>query len=156
MTMTVDDIVVSLREMLDVNRGSNTLTQRLAGGSLTVLYEFKVPDGGEVVPYTLTVAGDRRAIEPGAVPYDDADIVIRTEPLTLHRLTNGDLSGREAIVGGLLDIRRAPSMPKLLLMRSLLNRYKKARLRGDLDPATPVGDVRDAIVEPDSGRDPRD
>lgn len=137
MTMTVDEIVVSLRQMLEVSRDSATLTRRLAGGTLTVLYEFQVPDAAPV-PYHLTVSGDMRAIEPGPVPYDHADVVIRTEPLTLHRLTSGDLSGREAIVGGLLDIRKAPSLPKLLLMRSLLNRYKKARQRGQLpDPGQP-------------------
>ena len=72
-----------------------------------------------------------RGVEEGGIPYDDADIVIRTEPLTLHRLTNGDLGGREAIVSGRLDIRKAPSMPKLLFMRSLFNGYKKARLRAE-------------------------
>ena len=45
--------------------------------------------------------------------------MIRTEPLTLHRLTSGELNGREAIVSGLLDIRKAPSVTKLLLMRGL-------------------------------------
>jgi hypothetical protein len=137
--MTVGEIVVELRQMLEVSRGNPTLTQRLAGGSLTVLYEFRVPDA-DSVPYLLTVAPDRRAIEPGAVPYDKVDIVIRAEPLTLHRLTSGDLSGREAIVGGLLDIRKAPSLPKLLQMRALFNRYKKALQRGEITPPTPAGE----------------
>jgi hypothetical protein len=133
-TVTVDEIVLELRQMLDASKGSATLTQRLAGSTLTVLYEFQAP-GGEAVPYLLAVGRDRRAIEPGAVPYDEADIVIRAEPVTLRRLTSGDLSGREAIVGGLLDIRKAPSLPKLLLMRSLFNRYKKALQRGEIPDA---------------------
>jgi hypothetical protein len=139
-TMTVDEIVGELRQMLDVSKGSATLAQRLAGGTLTVLYEFRVP-GGDPVPYVLAVGADRRAIEPGAVPYDDADIVIAAEPVTLHRLTSGDLSGREAIVGGLLDIRKAPSLPKLLLMRSLFNRYKKALQRGEVPDAGPADEA---------------
>lgn len=143
MTMPVAEIVASLQEMLDVSRGSATLAQRLAGGSLSVLYEFQAPDAA-LEPYTLTVAGDERALVAGSVPYDQADIVIRCEPLTLHRLVSGELGGREAIVGGLLDIRRAPSLPKLLLMRSLLNRYKKARQRAaaTTPPASFLDDQR--------------
>jgi hypothetical protein len=139
-TMTVEEIVVELRQMLEVNRGNTTLSQRMAGRSLTVLYEFRVA-GADAVPYLLTVAPDRRAIEPGAVPYDGVDIVIRAEPLTLHRLTSGDLSGREAIVGGLLDIRKAPSLPKLLQMRAMFNRYKKALQRGEIAPPPAAGDL---------------
>jgi hypothetical protein len=139
-TVTVDEIVLELRRMLEVSKGSATLAQRLAGNALTVLYEFQAPGGA--VPYLLTVGRDRRAIEPGAVPYDEADIVIRAEPVTLHRITSGDLSGREAIVGGLLDIRKAPSLPKLLLMRSLFNRYKKALQRGEIPAAAPEDDER--------------
>jgi hypothetical protein len=129
--MTIEDVVAELRDMLEVSRRNPTLAQRLGGGALTVLYEFQT-GGPEPTPYLLTVERDRRAIEPGAIPYEQADIVIRTEPLTLHRLTSGELGGREAIVSGLLDIRKAPSMPKLLLMRSLFNRYKKALQRGEI------------------------
>ena len=131
MSITVDEIVVELRQMLAVSRGNTSLADRLGRRNLTVLYEFLVPDA-EPVPYLLTVGREVRSIEPGAVPYDDADIVIRAEPTTLHRLTSGDLSGREAIVGGLLDIRKAPSLPKLLQMRALFNRYKKALHRGEV------------------------
>jgi hypothetical protein len=132
-TMTIDDIVGELRQMLDVSSGNPTLMQRLGNG-LTVLYEFSVPDG-DPVPYLMTVRPQERSVTPGAVAYDDADVVIRAEPITLHRLTSGDLSGREAIVGGLLDIRKAPSLPKLLQMRALFNRYKKALQRGEVTAA---------------------
>jgi hypothetical protein len=141
MSMTVDEIVVELDQMLTVSRGNTSLADRLGHGNLTVLYEFLVPDA-EPVPYLLTVGRDVRSIEPGAVPYDKADIVIRAEPTTLHRLTSGDLSGREAIVGGLLDIRKAPSLPKLLQMRALFNRYKKALHRGEVfAPTDEDGDL---------------
>ena len=136
-TMTIDDIVGELRQMLDVSSGNPTLLQRLGTG-LTVLYEFSVPDG-DPVPYLMTVRPQERSVTPGAVAYDDADVVIRAEPITLHRLTSGDLSGREAIVGGLLDIRKAPSLPKLLQMRALFNRYKKALQRGEVTAALQRG-----------------
>jgi hypothetical protein len=136
-TMTIDDIVGELRQMLDVSSGNPTLLQRLGNG-LTVLYEFSVPDG-DPVPYLMTVRPQERSVTPGAVAYDDADVVIRAEPITLHRLTSGDLSGREAIVGGLLDIRKAPSLPKLLQMRALFNRYKKALQRGEVTAALQRG-----------------
>ena len=123
-TVTAADIVAQLREMLAAGRGNDTLARRLEGGSLTILFEF--PE-----PYTMTVTADDRRVEEGAVPYDDADIVIRAEPLTLHRLTSGELGGREAIVGGLLDIRKAPELNKLLLMRGMFNVHKKARARGE-------------------------
>ncbi|GAA2446684.1 hypothetical protein GCM10010191_74730 [Actinomadura vinacea] len=123
-SMTAAEVVAELREIVAATRGNGTIARRLAGGSLTVLYEF--PE-----PYTLVVRGDERRVDEGAVPYADADIVIRAEPLTLHRLTSGELGGREAIVGGLLDIRKAPALSKLLLMRSLFNVHKKARARGE-------------------------
>ncbi|MEO3813431.1 hypothetical protein ABGB17_30910 [Sphaerisporangium sp. B11E5] len=127
-TMTVQEAVAELREMLAASGSNTTIADRLARGSLSVLYEFLGPDGA-VEPYVMRVRRDLREVAAGAVPYDQADIVIRTEPLTLHRLTSGELGGREAIVSGRLDIRKAPSMPKLLFMRSLFNSYKKTRLR---------------------------
>jgi hypothetical protein len=123
-TMTAADVVAELREIVAAGRGNGTLARRLDGGSLTVLFEF--PE-----PYTMVVTGDDRRVEEGGVPYEDADVVIRAEPLTLHRLTSGELGGREAIVGGLLDIRKAPELSKLLLMRGLFNVHKKARARGE-------------------------
>jgi hypothetical protein len=93
----------------------------------------------------MTVRPQERSVTPGAVAYDDADVVIRAEPITLHRLTSGDLSGREAIVGGLLDIRKAPSLPKLLQMRALFNRYKKALQRGEVTAALQRGEVTAAL-----------
>lgn len=129
--VTVAEVVAELAEMVDVSRSSPTIVQRLLGQSLVVAYEF-TGDGAEVQPYVLRVGGQTWGVEPGPVDPDAADIVIRTAPQTLHQLTSGTLGGREAIVSGLLDIRKAPSMPKLLLMRALFNRHKKARLRGEV------------------------
>ncbi|XVQ09497.1 hypothetical protein ACQP1W_44380 [Spirillospora sp. CA-255316] len=123
-SMTAADVVAELREIVAAGRGNDTLARRLEGGSLTVLFEF--PE-----PYTMVVTGDDRRVDEGGVPYEDADVVIRAEPLTLHRLTSGELGGREAIVGGLLDIRKAPELSKLLLMRGMFNVHKKARARGE-------------------------
>ena len=132
-TMTVEQIVAELRDMLEVTRDSHSLGQRLAGRELSVCtssWQLWTPRcTGRP---TACDAGGRcdRSVTPGAVPHDEVDIVIRAEPSTLHRLTSGELNGREAIVSGLLDIRKAPSMPKLLLMRGLFNQYKKAQARG--------------------------
>lgn len=129
-TMTVAEAVAELREMLAASGANPTIASRLARGSLSVLYEFQGPDD-TIEPYVMRVSPDVREVEPGGVPYDEADIVIRTEPLTLHRLSNGELGGREAIVSGRLDIRKAPSMPKLLFMRALFNSHKKMRMRAE-------------------------
>ena len=135
-TMTVDQIVAELDEMLVVTSNSPTLAQRLSGKELTVLYEFIAATGedGEptIQPYVMHVSRAERGVRPGAVPYDTVDIVIRALPLTLHRLTSGELNGREAIVSGMLDIRKAPSLPRLLMMRGLFNQYKKMRARNQI------------------------
>jgi hypothetical protein len=117
--------------MLEAGRSHRTLAARLAGHRLCILYEFTDPAAPRTAaePYVLRIEGERRTVEPGPVPFEQADIVIRTTPTALHRITNGDLGSREAMAGGLLDIRKAPSMPKLLLMRSLFNTYKKSRRR---------------------------
>jgi hypothetical protein len=145
-TMTVEQIVAELRDMLTVTRDSPTLAQRLTGKDLTVLYEFigtaeeaaDSEDGaGNIHPHVMYVGTAERGVRAGAVPYDEVDIVIRALPLTLHRLTSGELNGREAIVSGMLDIRKAPSLPRLLLMRGLFNQYKKLRARNPV--STSIG-----------------
>ena len=132
--MTIADIAAELDEMLESSRRNPTLTQRLLGQRLTVLYEFIPPEEAAdadptTVPYLLTMAPENSTVEAVAAPYDEVDVVVRATPDTLHRVTNGQLGGREAMVSGLLDIRKAPSMPKLLLLRAMFNAHKKARLR---------------------------
>jgi hypothetical protein len=129
-TRSTEDVVDELAEMVRISRTSPTITQRLIGRALVVLYEFIEP-GGSLSPFVMRVGGRRWGIEPGSIDPAEADIVIRTSPDTLHRLTSGALGGREAIVSGLLDIRKAPSMPKLLMMRALFNQHRKSRLRAE-------------------------
>lgn len=142
---TVADVVTELSEMVEVSRTSPTITQRLLGSTLTILYEFQGPEGG-CEPYVLRIGGDDWSVRPGRIAPEQADIVIGTTPDTLHRLTNGELGGREAMVSGLLDIRKAPAMPKLLLMRALFNRHKKARQRGELPAMTDVEVLSDTCT----------
>jgi hypothetical protein len=132
--MTVAEIAAELDDMVASSSNNPTLTQRLLGRRLTVLYEFIPPEHPAeaepaTVPYLLTMAPERCTVEPVSAPYDTVDVVIRATPDTLHRMTSGELGGREAMASGLLDIRKAPSMPKLLLLRALFNAHKKAQLR---------------------------
>lgn len=136
-SLTIQDLVAELREMAALGRQHQTLARRLLGQNLRIRYELLPAAGEPPVPYLMTVTAERSAVEPADPPYDDVDIVVRATPETMHRVINGGLGGREAMVSGLLELRKAPSMPKLLLMKGLFNRYKKARARGELVPAAP-------------------
>lgn len=127
-TPTPAEIAEQLQAMLAVSQASPGFAQRMTHRSVVV--QFELVADGDVVPYHLWLSGVDGAVSPGARDHDDCDIVIRTDPATLHRLLEGELGGREAIISGRLDIRKAPSMPKLLVMRSLFNRYTKARRSG--------------------------
>lgn len=130
---TIAQIAAQLEEMLVAYQQNPTLTRRLLGQRLRVLYEFLPHEHGaqhqEIVTYLLAIEPDRASVERRSAPYDEVDVVVRTTPDTLRRVTSGELGGREAMVSGLLDLRKTPSMPKLLLMRALFTAYKKARLR---------------------------
>ncbi|HVF20914.1 MAG TPA: hypothetical protein VNA14_11830 [Mycobacteriales bacterium] len=129
MTTTVQEIVDELATVGSVESGTPHRRARFAAAALSVRYEL-VDDDGAVRPYVMRVDGDGCAIAEAGAAAAAEDIVIRTDPTTLHRVLTGGLSGRDAIVGGRLDIRRLPSMPKLLLMRSLFTRYQKTVRRG--------------------------
>lgn len=130
MTTTVDEVLAELTAMASVTRTHSGLRGRLLGSDLTVRYEM-TGDDDAVRPYLLRVTADEAEVVPATT--EAADIVIRAHPHTLHRLISGDLGGREAIASGLLDIRRAPSVPKLLVMRALFNTYRKALRRGEIE-----------------------
>lgn len=130
-TMTVDAIVRELTDVLEVTAHDRGLMTRLAGGNLSICYDFVAPDGAHA-PHLMRISEEERSIRPLPEVDQDADIVLRATPGTLHDLTSGDLSGREAIMSGRLDIRKAPSLPKLLMMRGLFNQYKKALARGEV------------------------
>jgi hypothetical protein len=132
-SITVEEIVAELRTMLDLGRTSPSVVRRTQRQPLTVAYEFVDADG--VHPYHLRIAAGAGTLTAGALSHDEADIVVRTSPTAMHRLLNGDLGGREAVVSGILDLRKAPSMPKLLVLRALFNTYLKAHKRGALEGA---------------------
>lgn len=134
-TMSVDDLVIELTEMLEVSRRDPGILERLAGGHLSICYEL-IAEDDQISPHLMTIDGAERSIVPISDTDQDADIVLRAAPLTLHDLTSGDLNGREAIMSGQLDIKKAPSLPKLLMMRGLFNQYKKALARGEVGPSS--------------------
>lgn len=130
MPMTVTEIVAELRGMLALAGDSPSIVRRTQRSALTVLHEL-VDDRGEIVPWSYRLAAGVGTLTPGALDYDACDIVIRTTPADLHRILSGELGGREAVVSGILDLRKAPSMAKLLVMRALFNRYLKLRRGGE-------------------------
>ena len=127
--VTCDEIVAELSEMLMLGADSPSIVRRTRNGGLTVLHELR--DGERIVPYHYRLVAGVGTLAPGALQYEDCDIVIRTTPTALHRILSGELGGREAVASGLLDLRKAPSMPKLLILRALFNRYLKAHKRGE-------------------------
>ena len=129
MTATVDDVVGVLRTMLIVNSRDPKWLKR--GKKITVQYEF--PEHGA---YWCRADGPDWTLEPGSLPDEQCDIVIRTSPDVLYGLLHGSLGGREMMTSGKLSLRKAPPMPMLLVMRAMFNRYTKAVTRGGLDGVT--------------------
>jgi putative sterol carrier protein len=127
-SMTVAELVTELEDMLEKTLASSTLLSRLGRDQLTVCYELVDADG-TVHPYLMSIRGTERGIRALEAVAEDADVVLRATPMTLHNVTTGAMGGREAIMSGQMDIKKAPSLPKLLLMRGLFNQYKKIRAR---------------------------
>lgn len=156
--MTIEDIAAELKDMLEATLRNPTVIQRILRQRLTVLYEFLPPDAAEtdseppIVPYLLVISPERSGVTAASAPYQDVDVVVRTTPDTLHRVTNGELGGREAVVSGQLDIRKVPSMPKLLLLRALFNVHKKSRLRKAATPAASDTHTAAEIATDESAR----
>jgi len=117
-----DAIAEELRAALDVYRAGKP-----ARSPVTVLYELS--DGDGFRSYHTRIAGDESRFAEGALDYAECDVVIRTTPEALHRILAGELAGREAVMSGALDIRKVPSMQKLMVLRALFSRYTKARRR---------------------------
>lgn len=129
MTVTMDELVGVLRTMLIVNSRDPKWLRR--GRKITVQYEF--PGHGA---YWCRAEGPDWVLEPGSLPDEECDIVVRTSPEALHGILHGSLGGREAMVSGRLSLRKAPAMPTLLVLRAMFNRYTKAAARGQLGEAT--------------------
>jgi hypothetical protein len=126
--ITLDDVLGTLRAMLAVNSSDPGWLRR--SRRITVQYEFL--DGDRIRPYHCRVDGPMWTLRPGALPDGDCDVIVATAPATLHGILHGSLGGREAMVSGRLRLRKAPSMPMLLVMRGMFNRYTKAVARGTL------------------------
>ncbi len=123
-TVTIEEIIGELRAMIEHNKTNPGIIQRAFNIPLTVLYEFNV--NGKIESYYFTLQGNVGSLDPGALPYDESDVVIRTTPDAVHQILDGTLSGREAVVSGRMEVIKAPSMPKLLMMRAMFNRYRKS------------------------------
>ncbi|MEN3361638.1 MAG: hypothetical protein V7637_5620 [Mycobacteriales bacterium] len=133
--VTLDEVLDTLRTMLVITSTDPKWLRR--GRQITVQYEFT--DGDRSLPYHCRSEGPKWTLVPGALPDSDCDVIVATAPATLHGILHGELGGREAMVSGRLRLRKAPSMPMLLVMRGMFNRYTKAAARGTL----PTGE-RDA------------
>lgn len=117
------EVLGTLRAMLAFNCGD----PRARGKPVAVQYEFVTPSGP--VSYYCTCRDDEWDLRAGTLPAGHADVIIRTAPDALLAVISGTLGGREAVMSGRMDLRKAPSMPKLLAMRGMFNRYAKAQAR---------------------------
>jgi putative sterol carrier protein len=97
---------------------------------ITIQYEFV--DGETVHAFHSAVHGTDWQFGEGAKPDEECDVILRTTPKALSEVLTGVTGGREAMLNGTLSMRKAPSHPKLLLMRAIFNRYTKAQERGEL------------------------
>ena len=131
--VTLEDVLGTLRAMLAVNSGDPGWLRR--SRRITVQYEFS--DGDRVHPYHCRLDGPQWTLAPGALPDADCDVIVATAPATLQGILRGSLGGREAMVSGRLRLRKAPSMPMLLVLRGMFNRYTKALARGTLPTGRP-------------------
>jgi hypothetical protein len=124
--VSCEQVAAELRAALDVYSSG-----RRRPKSVTVLYEFL--DGATVRPFHTRILDGQTWFAEGALDYDECDLVVRTAPETIHRIMSGELAGREAVMSGTLDFRKAPSVAKLMVLRSLFAQYMKARRRAILD-----------------------
>jgi len=124
--VTCERVVQYLREIANW-ASDGPLVDLTRRNNLKILYEFL--DGEQVVPYHFILQAGNTVFQPGALDYQECDLVIRTTPETLYKILAGQLSSREVLLSGALDIRKAPTMNKLLLFRALFNQYRKSKLR---------------------------
>lgn len=122
-TDELDEVLDVLGEMM----AFNSADPRGNGKQVTVQYEFVTPSG--VSPYYCRASGADWELAQGSLPDGDADVILRATPQALLAIIKGEVGGREAVMSGALDLRKAPSMPKLIAMRGMFNRYAKAQAR---------------------------
>jgi putative sterol carrier protein len=121
-------IVETLKAMTAVGARDRLWLRRKK--DITIQYEFV--DGDAVHAFHSAVHGTDWTFGEGAQPDEDCDVILRTTPKVLSEVLTGVTGGREAMLSGALSMRKAPSHPKLLLMRAIFNRYTKAQERGEL------------------------
>jgi len=124
----VGDLIDVLRTMLIVNSRDEKWLRK--DRQVTIQYEFAEEEGD--FPYHCRLAGAAWTFEPGSLPDEECDIIMLTSAESLSRILHGQLGGREAITSGKMNLRKAPPMPTLLLLRAMFNRYTKAEARGTL------------------------
>lgn len=129
-SMTIAELVAELEDMLEATRANSSILSRLGSDRMSVCYELVDVDG-TVHPYLMSINGTDRHVRALDEVDEDADVVLRATPMTLHNVTTGAMGGRDAIMSGQMDIKKAPSLPKLLVMRGLFNQYKKVRASQD-------------------------
>ncbi len=127
---SVRDLVKVLRAILTISSRDEKLLKRAT--SITIQYELLEGEG--VYPYYCRSDGAHWELAPGSLPEEECDIIVRTFAEDLTEILQGGLSGREAIASGKMSLRKAPSMPMLLVMRAMYNRYAKAQTAGRLSP----------------------
>jgi putative sterol carrier protein len=126
--MTVESILGDIRTMLELNSVNEKWLKKRR--RISVQYEFTVGDATH--SYYCVADGPRWTFTEGTLPESECDVILETTPDILSDILHGRLGGREAIVSGKLNMRRAPSMPMLLMMRGMFNRYQKAVARGEV------------------------
>jgi hypothetical protein len=120
--VSCEEVAAELRAALDVYSSGGRRPK-----PVTVLYELL--DGETIRPFHTRIRDGETWFAEGALDYDECDLVLRTAPETLHRVMSGELAGREAVMSGMLDFRKAPSIAKLMVLRSLFAQHVKARRR---------------------------
>ena len=128
---SVTDLVDVLRTALVVSARDDVWIKQAR--KITIQYELLHED--EVYPYYTWLDGADWAFEPGYLPADDCDIVLRAADDILGEILSGAIDGREAITSGRMFLTKAPPMPLLMVMRGIFMRYAKAQARGTVPTA---------------------
>lgn len=123
----LDRTIETIRSMLDITAANPKWISR--GRSICVQYEFPWEDTARA--YVTRIDRDHWEMTEGAAPDDECDVIVAASAETLFGILHGELGGREAMVSGRMDLRKAPSVRNLLLMRSMFNLYTKSVLRGE-------------------------
>lgn len=132
---TLDRTVETIRSMLEITAANPKWINR--NRSICVQYEFPAQDGvggndedGDSARSIVTrIDRDRWELIEGTVPDEECDVIVTASAATLYGILHGELGGREAMVSGRMNLRKAPSVRNLLLMRAMFNMYTKSVLR---------------------------